>query len=241
MNDSKLAKVFNMFEQTCWIPTTVFWPQPWFSVQRVHFNSHLKLQSFELGEPPIPPSWKNCPPMLLWVPNMWGRGSKEAPGLSKGDGNCIMLVMCQVWQLSQFNSIYFWQKTWLTFDLPSRRMILHCGDYYSLSFIPATFSSWPIEGHLSWHSSLQGPSTLLHDLCCIQNYGDTRTLKGHRTLVETTQANLENVRTIHIHISVANHQNPFSLIMVKNELGAFSEFLGPPRSILYPIMTIAGL
>ena len=118
MNDSKLAKVFNMFEQTCWIPTTVFWPQPWFSVQRVHFNSHLKLQSFELGEPPIPPSWKNCPPMLLWVPNMWGRGSKEAPVLSTwGDGNCNMLAMCQVWKLTQFYSLCFLAKYMIDFWL----------------------------------------------------------------------------------------------------------------------------
>ena len=44
-----------------------------------------------------------------------------------------------------------------------------------------------------------------------------------------------------IFITVANRPNPFSLILVKNELGAFSESLGPPLSRPYPIMTVAGL
>ena len=43
------------------------------------------------------------------------------------------------------------------------------------------------------------------------------------------------------YISVAKRQNPFPLILVKNELGAVSESLGPPLSRPYPIMTIAGL
>ena len=38
-----------------------------------------------------------------------------------------------------------------------------------------------------------------------------------------------------------NSHNPFSLILVKNELGAFSESLGLPLSSPYPIMAIAGL
>ena len=44
-----------------------------------------------------------------------------------------------------------------------------------------------------------------------------------------------------IHISGTNSQTPFLLILVKNELGAFSESFGPPLSRPYPIMTIAGL
>ena len=41
--------------------------------------------------------------------------------------------------------------------------------------------------------------------------------------------------------SVPKRQNPFPLVLVKNELGAVSESLGPPLSRPYPIMTIAGL
>ena len=41
--------------------------------------------------------------------------------------------------------------------------------------------------------------------------------------------------------SAPKRQNPFPLILVKNELGAVSESLGPPLSISHPIMTIAGL
>ena len=53
---------------------------------------------------------------------------------------------------------------------------------------------------------------------------------------------LENSRFAHRNvISVAKRQNPFPLILVKNELGAVSESLGPPLSISHPIMTIAGL
>ena len=46
---------------------------------------------------------------------------------------------------------------------------------------------------------------------------------------------------VRAYISVANRQNPFPLILVKNELRAFSESLGPPGSRPHPIMTIAGL
>ena len=46
---------------------------------------------------------------------------------------------------------------------------------------------------------------------------------------------------LYIYISGTNRQNPFSLHLVKNELGAVSESLGPPLSRPYPIMTIAGL
>ena len=42
-------------------------------------------------------------------------------------------------------------------------------------------------------------------------------------------------------ISVANIQNPFSVHLVKNELWAFSESLGPLLSIPPPVMTVAGL
>ena len=42
-------------------------------------------------------------------------------------------------------------------------------------------------------------------------------------------------------ISVPDRQNSFPLVLVKNELGAFSESLGPPLSRSYPIMAIAGL
>ena len=41
--------------------------------------------------------------------------------------------------------------------------------------------------------------------------------------------------------SGTNRQNPFSLILAKNELWAFSESLGPLLSIPHPVMTIAGL
>ena len=43
------------------------------------------------------------------------------------------------------------------------------------------------------------------------------------------------------HNSVANIQNPFSVHLVKNELWAFSESLGPLLSIPPPVMTVAGL
>ena len=42
-------------------------------------------------------------------------------------------------------------------------------------------------------------------------------------------------------ISVAKIQNPFSVHLVKNELWAFSESLGPLLSIPPPVMTVAGL
>ena len=42
-------------------------------------------------------------------------------------------------------------------------------------------------------------------------------------------------------ISVPNRQNPFMLVLIRNELRAFSESLGPPGSRPHPIMTIAGL
>ena len=52
---------------------------------------------------------------------------------------------------------------------------------------------------------------------------------------------LTNNPGLAVAISVAKRQNPFPLILVKNELGAVSESLGPPLSISHPIMTIAGL
>ena len=41
-----------------------------------------------------------------------------------------------------------------------------------------------------------------------------------------------------LYISAPKHQNLFTLGLVKNELGAVSESLGPPLSRTYPIMTI---
>ena len=52
---------------------------------------------------------------------------------------------------------------------------------------------------------------------------------------------IHGVVNLQLNISVANRQNPFSLILVKNELGAVSESLGPPLSRPCPTMTIAGL
>ena len=43
------------------------------------------------------------------------------------------------------------------------------------------------------------------------------------------------------HISAPKRKNPFLWVLVKNELGAVSESLGPPLSRPCPTMTIAGL
>ena len=45
----------------------------------------------------------------------------------------------------------------------------------------------------------------------------------------------------HIDISGTKSQNPFSVLLVKIELWAFSESLGPLLSIPPPVMTVAGL
>ena len=44
-----------------------------------------------------------------------------------------------------------------------------------------------------------------------------------------------------VHISVPKRQNPFPLVLVKNELGAVYESLGPPLSRSYSTMIVEDL